>query len=114
MDSTFVEILRNLTVETIDMVKASSPLVWEMTKQRVMIIATTGIRLGGVGIVISFFLFALGIYAFKKDVDDISVWFFVFGFTLLVISTIVCCSNWVSLHSVDYLTTLRILEMIKP
>ena len=114
MDSTFVEILKNLTIETIDMVKTSSPIVWEMFRQRVIAVATTGLWIGIAGLILGFLLFPIGIYAIKKHEREVGLWSFIFGVLMLVAFGIVLGVNYINLLSIDYLTAIKIIETIKP
>ena len=114
MDSTFVEILKNLTVDTIDMVKTSSPVVWEMVRQRVLVTATVWSWVGGIITVIGFIFISLSIFLGIRDGDDDGEGLFFFSFCVFVIFGIIAIINMINLYTIDYVTATKILRMIKP
>lgn len=115
MDSTFVNILKDVTLQSIEFVKVNSPYLWEMTRQRVMIIATMGMVTGAIILFLSIAILPYVIHKVaKKEKDNEIYWFLLIPGFVSLIGIGVTLSNLVTLYSIDYVTMRTMILLIKP
>lgn len=114
MDSTFVDILKDVTLQSIEFVKLNSPYLWAMARQRVFAVVIAGILAGAVLTLLSV-IGSYIIHKFAQREDDNEIYWYLLVFAMIfVIGMGVILGNLPTLFSIDYATMEKIITLIKP
>ena len=112
MDSSFVDLAKTVTLQGIEAIRNTAPVVYQAAYERAYADAVIGITAGIIFASISVMFLCVGLYGIKEDDDEYKATGFVFCVLFALISIIVLGINLANYYSLDFTAMENIRQLI--